>query len=148
VLTTEAACPFCAEDLPANLADRAIPGATGRLNRAAVFLFGATLAVTGCGSDVNSPGAASGGTGGSTSASTGGPDDDGGVQPLYGDPTTTGTGGASGSSGSSGSTGVGGDGGKGGTGGAGGAGGAGGTGGEGGGVVPPYGTPPPPPKGT
>jgi hypothetical protein len=97
VRTDESACPFCSAALPSNLAARAIPGATQRLSRAAAFLFGASLTVAGCGSEI-STGAGSGGgsdpTGSSSdsSAASGGmtdagPDDDGGNVPLYGDPT-------------------------------------------------------------
>jgi hypothetical protein len=109
VRTTEASCPFCAAALPGDLADRVIPAPPGRLSRwgrkrpqtpapegrlsrAAVFLFGASLAVTGCGSDVTTDRSAagvggSGGAGGNTATgttSTGG--DTGGDVPLYGGP--------------------------------------------------------------
>ena len=82
VLAAERACPFCSAALPSDLASRAIPSAARRLTRAAAFVFGASLAVTACGSDVTTGGdsaATSGGQGGD------GPDDDGGVQALYGD---------------------------------------------------------------
>ena len=105
VRTAEGACPFCNAVLPADLARAAVPGAKQRLTRAAAFAFTASLAVTGCGSEVTGPEGASGaqgGTGGGagtgTSGATGststtgtgfpdaGPDDDGGNQTLYGDP--------------------------------------------------------------
>ena len=82
IRASEAACPFCASALPEDIGGRAVPAATRRMSRAAAFVFGASLAITACSSDV---------TTGETSASTGGegggePDDDGGVQALYGDP--------------------------------------------------------------
>lgn len=87
VLASETACPFCAASLPSNLAERAIPSAPTRLNRAAAFVFGASLAVTGCSSET---------TGGGTTGMSGGAqedaglDDDGGVMPLYGGPPVDG----------------------------------------------------------
>lgn len=91
VVASETTCPFCSTALPTDLASYAIPGAVRRLNRAAAFVFGASLAVTGCSSEVD--GGGSGGSSGTGSGSTSsggetdaGPDDDGGVMPLYGDP--------------------------------------------------------------
>lgn len=89
VLASETTCPFCATALPEDLASQAVPGAPRRLNRAAAFVFGATLAVTGCSSDVEGGGSSGGGGAGGEAADAGtdsGPDDDGGVMPLYGDP--------------------------------------------------------------
>lgn len=88
VRTTEAACPFCSAALPRGLAGRAIPSAPMRMSRAAAFVFGASLAVAGCGSDVvtdQNAGATSGGNGGSGGTMTG-PDDDGGPAAKYGSP--------------------------------------------------------------
>ena len=106
VRVTEVLCPFCAAALPADLASRAVPPATSRMSRAAAFVFGASLTITACGSDVSSEdsGGASGDStsdgagassssgggdpdGGSTEMDAGpGPDDDGGVVAMYGDP--------------------------------------------------------------
>src|SRR4051812_11078561 len=82
VRALEAACPFCAAALPGDLGERAIPGTSLRLTRAAVFVFGASIALTACSGEVStaSAGATSGGQGG------GAPDDDGGVAALYGFP--------------------------------------------------------------
>ena len=113
----EAVCPFCASTLPADLAERAAPPwPRRRLNRAAVFVFGATLSTAACsGNVVQGVGAGTGGsagTGGGVSthgtggtggspvdAGPDGPADDGGpedaeddvhqdvnVQPPYGAP--------------------------------------------------------------
>ncbi len=90
-------CPFCAAELPQRAAAPVAAEPLPRLSRAAAFMFGASLAVTACEAEVVNPGATSGTTtgtgagGGGTSGSTGqggagGPEDDGGVQPLYGDP--------------------------------------------------------------
>lgn len=49
---TDPRCPFCGADFPGSFAQSAVPGATGRLSRAAAYAFGATLAVAGCGSSV------------------------------------------------------------------------------------------------
>jgi hypothetical protein len=90
VRTTESACPFCAAALPRDLAAPAIRPARRRLGRAAAFAFGASVAVTGCGSEVSSDGIAGGVGGGSTTSGAGaydaGPDDDGGTQAKYGAP--------------------------------------------------------------
>lgn len=89
VLASETNCPFCSAALPTDLASRAVPPAGRRLNRAAAFVFGASLAVAGCSGEVDGGGT----TGGSSSGGNGqdagtdsGPDDGGGVMPLYGDP--------------------------------------------------------------
>ncbi len=72
VRTTHAACPFCAMPLPADLARRAVPDAPTRLGRAALFAFGASIAVGACGSDVASDTAGStSGSGGSRTTTTG-----------------------------------------------------------------------------
>jgi hypothetical protein len=89
VRVTEACCPFCSGILPGDLASRAVPSASGRMSRAAAFVFGASLAVTGCGSEVlteTSGGVGSGsssdgssGAPSSSSASSGGSAEDGGT---------------------------------------------------------------------
>ncbi len=88
VLASETTCPFCVTALPTDIGDHAVPGAPGRLNRAAAFVFGASLAVAGCSSEVNTGSSSSGGggAGGSGQETDAGPDDDGGIMPLYGDP--------------------------------------------------------------
>lgn len=86
VRAAEAKCPFCAAALPTSAGARVLPGPKVRLSRAAVFVFGATLAVTGCGSDVTDPGASAATSGGQGGQGGSGPDDDGGAQALYGDP--------------------------------------------------------------
>jgi hypothetical protein len=88
VRAAETACPFCAAALPADLAARAVPAAPGRLGRAAAFLFGATVSVAACTSEITTTGGTtSGGTGGGGNATTGtGPDDDGGMSTHYGTP--------------------------------------------------------------
>jgi hypothetical protein len=85
----ETACPFCASALPADLGAQAVPAAPGRLSRAAAFVFGASLSVAACSSEVNTSSGTTttGGTGGSKATTTGtGPDDDGGSQSHYGTP--------------------------------------------------------------
>jgi hypothetical protein len=93
VRASDERCPFCAEPLPADLADRAVPGAKQRLSRAAAFVFGATVAVVGCSGEVvdgksaggSDDGASGTGGGSGTATGTGGaPEDDGGVAVLYG----------------------------------------------------------------
>ena len=89
VKTSERTCPFCKGALPESIADAALPGAPGRLSRAAAFAFTASLAVsgavvsaTGCTNGVSS-------TTGDASANDGsgpGPNDDGGNQAAYGSP--------------------------------------------------------------
>lgn len=87
VLASETACPFCAAALPANLADRAVPSAPTRLNRAAAFVFGASLAVAGCSSETTGGGTTGGGgAGGGAQETDAGVDDDGGGMALYGVP--------------------------------------------------------------
>ena len=96
VRASESACPFCKNSLPEGMESRAVPAATQRLSRAAAFVFGATVAVTGCSSEVIETGGTGAGGGGSNSsdATSGaggasadaGPDDDGGTMALYGDP--------------------------------------------------------------
>ncbi len=43
VRSSEASCPFCAASLPSNLASRAVPGASRRIHRGAMYTF-ATIA--------------------------------------------------------------------------------------------------------
>lgn len=91
VLASETTCPFCASVLPADLASSVMPAAPARLNRAAAFVFGATVAVASCSADVtdsSSSTSGSGGAGGESAVDAGkdGPDDDGGSVALYGDP--------------------------------------------------------------
>jgi hypothetical protein len=99
VRAAEAACPFCSSALPEDLAAGAIPSAPRRLSRAAAFVFGASLAVAGCGTDTDG-GSAGGGennsssSSGSSSSTSGGvdagPEDDGGQMALYGLPADAG----------------------------------------------------------
>lgn len=94
VLSSETTCPFCSTALPNDLASQAVPAAGRRLSRAAAFVFGASLAVSGCSGEVNggsSGGSTSGGNETDAGADTG-PDDDGGVVPLYGAPPDDGGG--------------------------------------------------------
>ncbi|MFO0756873.1 MAG: hypothetical protein U0359_10295 [Byssovorax sp.] len=95
----EIACPFCASPL-ADGAPRPAVDPVPRMSRAAAFVFGATLAVTGCEAEIIDPqstgatstgtgagaGGADGGSGLGGAKPDGGPEDDGGVQALYGDP--------------------------------------------------------------
>lgn len=104
VRAAESACPFCRSALPNDLAASAIPAAPGRMRRAAIFAFTATLGLAGC-SDNPAPTSDSGtvadtgsatDTGGATDtgnpADTGGatdagvPSDDGSTMALYGGP--------------------------------------------------------------
>lgn len=97
VLASETNCPFCSTVLPTDLASHAIPAAGRRLNRAAAFVFGASLAVTGCSSEVDTGGSGDSSSSGGSETDAGvdsGPDDDGGVMPLYGDPPPDDGGGA------------------------------------------------------
>jgi hypothetical protein len=48
VRVAEVSCPFCGVELLAELAERAVPGTTQRLGRAATFVFGAAIAASGC----------------------------------------------------------------------------------------------------
>jgi hypothetical protein len=123
----EATCPFCGAELAA---PRLAPDTVGRMSRAAAFVFGATVAVAGCGNDTVVDGAGAGGNAASTTTTTGG--NGGGGMGGTGGSTTTDVGG--------GQTLYGAPGGFGGEAGAGGAGGAGG----GGGFSADYGAPPPP----
>lgn len=100
-----AACPFCATDVPAGFAKRAIPASKKRLDRLAYFTFATTLVVSACGevddpagngngSDAAVTSDAKAGDGGAADAkagdggvvSDGGPNDDGGMQAAYGIP--------------------------------------------------------------
>ena len=147
---TEDACPFCSVALEsAELARGAVPGSSQRLTRAAMFVFGATLATSpaGCDGDTQNPTGAQGsvtgtGTGAAGASGTGASDaggEGGAPVPLYGGP-----GPGPGGSGQGGEGGVSATGGQGGQGGAGGA--SGGAGGEGvgGNIQPPYGAAPRP----
>lgn len=49
VRADESACPFCGHNLPANLASRAVPSPTRRLDRLATFTFAVGLTVAACG---------------------------------------------------------------------------------------------------
>jgi hypothetical protein len=101
VRVADKTCPFCSAALPRSLSPAPAPAPGQRLTRAAAFVFGATLAVTGCGARVSPEhdGAVS-----DDAAADGGdaitaedaapdaapdttPDDGGGVGPLYGGPT-------------------------------------------------------------
>lgn len=100
VRATDAHCPFCAAALPEGAAPRPAPEPLPRLSRAAAFVFGASLAVTACETEVVSPqatggtssgtgaggGSGTGGAGQGGATPDGGPEDDGGMQALYGDP--------------------------------------------------------------
>ncbi len=99
-------CPFCAAAVPAGFAKRAIPAATKRLDRLAVFTFATTIAVAACSGEVDDPGSSgtsdAGGAKDSGQVQDGGAksdaragdgglvDDDGGVQALYGIPVDAG----------------------------------------------------------
>jgi hypothetical protein len=58
IATGESLCPFCASPVPNDLASRAVPPASRRLNRQALFAFAATaiavngLAATSCSGNV------------------------------------------------------------------------------------------------
>jgi hypothetical protein len=69
----ESDCPFCGRTLPADFAGRVVPGANVRLGRAAMFVFGSSLAAAGCAGTVGP---------GEDSAAP----DNGGIVPLYGVP--------------------------------------------------------------
>ncbi len=123
VRASEAACPFCGGEL---IVAAARPQPTGRLSRTAALVFGASVAVVGCGDEtVISAGSSSSSSGGTTSSGS----------------TSSGatTGGGQGGMGQGGTA-------QGGMGGQGGDGGSGQGGmGQGGGVAPLYGAAPPPP---
>lgn len=86
VVATETNCPFCSAALPKDLETRVIPGAGRRLSRAAAFVFGASLTIAGCGDAIEiEHGSGDPGQDGGTGTDSG-PDDDGGVVALYGDP--------------------------------------------------------------
>jgi hypothetical protein len=93
VRTTHAVCPFCDTPLPADLGGRAAPAATARLGRAAAFAFGASIALTGCGSDVVMN-ASGGSTSGGGASATGGAGGGGGSATGGGGASTGGSGGA------------------------------------------------------
>ena len=105
-------CPFCATAVPDGFAKRAVPAATKRMDRLAVFTFATTIAVAACSGEVDDPGAGTGDAGGgkdsggqvqdSGGKSDGGGktdakagdggivEDDGGTQALYGAPIDAG----------------------------------------------------------
>ncbi len=72
----DVACPFCASVLPSDV--RAVPGATTRLGRGALFAF--AVGVAGCASSTDTPTPSDGG------AKTDGATDTGGGMALYGAP--------------------------------------------------------------
>lgn len=113
VRAAERACPFCDSALPTDLAASAVPAATTRMKRAAVFTFATSLALAGCGSTTTSNDASvtadtSADTGPSTDngpatdtgfdsgifvdagTDAGAPDDDGGPVAAYGAPPDVG----------------------------------------------------------
>jgi hypothetical protein len=75
VFAADAACPFCAMELPPDMERRAVPSATRRLTRAATFAFTASLSVVACSSD-----------GGTTPGTGDAGLDSGAVGPIYGAP--------------------------------------------------------------
>jgi len=87
VFATAAQCPFCAALLPTDLEARAIPGATQRLSRAAIYAFTASLSVAACSS--GGPTDLGGDSGSSDSAAR---PDTGGCCPPYGQPADAGIG--------------------------------------------------------
>lgn len=128
VRASDAVCPFCGRE---SRAARIAPDTSRRMTRAAAFVFGATVAVAACSSEVETRDEGSG------AAGAGGTSDGGAVGPLYGAPGGFGGEGASDSGGSAPAYGApGGFGGE-------GEGGAGGAGGDGGGHMGLYGAPPP-----
>lgn len=54
VRAVETACPFCGGNLPADLASRAVPSTTRRLDRLATFTFAVGLTVAACGGTTGS----------------------------------------------------------------------------------------------
>jgi hypothetical protein len=92
VKTSERICPFCKDALPDAIADAALPGASGRLSRAAAFAFTASLTVVAAVAGAGAEGCTSStpaGTGDASAkegggSSDGAPNDDGSQQALYG----------------------------------------------------------------
>jgi hypothetical protein len=84
VRNDEPTCPFCAASVNA---DAPPPAAPWRMSRGALFAFASTVAIAGCGSQVDTPvyGAPS------PDAATDGATDTGGPGPVYGAPADTGT---------------------------------------------------------
>ena len=80
------ACPFCSAAVPADIAQRVIPGARTRLDRLATFTFAASLTIgAACGgSDDGSTTGSKSDAGGA--ADSGSVKDDGGGQAIYGAP--------------------------------------------------------------
>lgn len=128
IRTCECECPFCGKVI-SDTTGRMLP--EGRLSRTAALVFGATVAVAGCGGDTIVTGSST-----SSSATTGNGTTSGGT--TGSGTTSSGQGGAG-----QGGQGQGGDGGQGGQG-------QGGMGqggmGQGGGMAPLYGAAPPPPE--
>lgn len=77
VKASEAACPFCSHAITTR---RIAPDTRRRMTRAAAFVFGATVAVAACGSEVEEPSDDDG------SGGAGGVNDAGGNAALYGEP--------------------------------------------------------------
>lgn len=90
IRVAEAACPFCSSAVPEGIETRVIPSANRRLTRAAAFVFGAAVAVTGCGSETSGGGSSNGSSSSTSGGSDGGPDDDGGAMAEYGAPVDAG----------------------------------------------------------
>ena len=89
IKTSERTCPFCKSAMPESMADAAVPGATPgtRLTRAAAFAFTASLAVVAAAAGAEGCTAGTVATGGDASSREGGgPNDEGGQQPIYGAP--------------------------------------------------------------
>jgi hypothetical protein len=93
VRVTDARCPFCSTAVPRDAAQRAIPPATKRLDRVAMFTFATTLTVAACGGIDSGVGVGDEDGGGGLGAADasgrregGGPTDDGGINAHYGLP--------------------------------------------------------------
>ena len=100
VRSSERACPFCAALLTDDDRARVAPDTRVRLGRAALFVFGAAVAVAACGSkDKGGTGSTTGST--STVASSG--SDMGSFGGMYGSSPAVGAGGAGGVNASGGS---------------------------------------------
>ncbi len=117
----ESDCPFCGNVVDeAELTTRAVPGPSRRLSRAAIFVFGATVALAACGDDTSEDDGQTSMSGGNMGGQGGVAGDNGSVGGMYGAP------GGFGPFGGYGGTDEGGGGSGGGVGGGGGTGGAGG----------------------
>ena len=92
IRATESLCPFCASAMaPEALAAGVVPGAVGRLSRAAAFVFSTSVALAACeaGKTTPTPSGTAGAAGASGAAGVGGsagagPDDNGSVHAKYG----------------------------------------------------------------